>query len=81
MIPRVVEARYKHGFVVYVRFADGAAGDVDLTDELHGEIFEPLRDPAVFKEVAVHPEFCTLCWPNGADLAPEFVYEKIRVPA
>ena len=81
MIPRVVEARYKHDYVVYVRFADGTAGDVDLSEELYGEIFEPLKDPAVFRAVAVHPEFHTLCWPNGADIAPEFVYEKVRVPA
>lgn len=81
MIPNVVEAKYEHGFVVYVRFADGTEGDVDLTDELHGEMFESLKDPAVFRQVAVHPDFHTLCWPNGADLAPEFLYEKIHLPA
>ena len=81
MIPRVVEAKYEHDFIVHVRFADGTEGDVDLDDELHGEILEPLKDPAVFRTVSVHPEFHTLCWPNGADLAPEFLYEKIQVPA
>lgn len=80
MIPKVVEARYEHDHVVYVRFADGAEGDVDLRDELHGEVFEPLKNPAVFRTVFVHPEFHTLCWPNGADLAPEFLYEKVQVP-
>ena len=81
MIPKVVEAKYEHGFVVYVRFADGTEGDVDLTHELYGEIFEPLKAPAVFKAFTVHPEFHTLCWPNGADLAPEFLYEKVQIPA
>ncbi len=81
MIPRVIEARYRNGFVVHIRFDDGTQGDVDPADELYGEMFEPLRDPAVFKAVAVHPEFHTLCRPNGADIAPEFLYEKLRIPA
>ena len=39
MIPRVVEAHYVRDFVVHLRFADGTEGDVDLRDELYGEIF------------------------------------------
>nr|VFJ97946.1 MAG: Protein of unknown function (DUF2442) [Candidatus Kentron sp. H]VFJ98311.1 MAG: Protein of unknown function (DUF2442) [Candidatus Kentron sp. H]VFK03398.1 MAG: Protein of unknown function (DUF2442) [Candidatus Kentron sp. H] len=77
MIPKVTAAQYERDFTVHVRFADGTQGDVDLADELHGEIFEPLRAPSVFRTVTVHLEFHTLCWPNGADLAPEFVYEKV----
>lgn len=80
MIPRVITVQYKYDFVVHVRFADGIEGDIDLGDELHGEIFEPLKDLALFKKVFVHPEFQTLCWPNGADLSPEFLYEKIQIP-
>lgn len=79
MIPRVVEARYKHGFVVHVRFADGTEGDLDLEGELYGAVFEPLKDPSFFRKVAVHSEFHTLYWPNGADLAPEFLYEKVAI--
>jgi len=80
MIPRVVEARYMAGFTVHIRFSDGTEGDVDLGDELYGEIFEPLKDETFFGRVSVHPEFHTLCWPNGADFAPEFLYEKVQVP-
>ncbi len=79
MIPKVVEASYKHGFVVHVRFSDGMQGDLDLKDELYGEIFEPLKNPDFFRRVAVHPEFHTLYWPNGADIAPEFLYEKVAI--
>nr|VFJ54053.1 MAG: Protein of unknown function (DUF2442) [Candidatus Kentron sp. DK]VFJ59157.1 MAG: Protein of unknown function (DUF2442) [Candidatus Kentron sp. DK] len=78
MIPEVTAARYEHDFTVHVRFSDGTEGDVDLADELYGEVFEPLRARSLFKAVSVHPEFHTLCWPNGADLAPEFVYGKVR---
>ncbi len=45
------------------------------------EMFEPLKDPETFARFAVHPEFHTLCWPSGVDIAPEFLYEKIRVTA
>jgi len=81
MIPRVEEAHYVEGFTIHVRFSDGTEGDVDLGEELHGEVFEPLKDPALFRRFTVHPEFHTLCWPNGADLAPEFLYEKVQVRA
>ena len=81
MIPRVIAARYEHDFVISVRFADGTEGDVDLGDELYGDIFEPLRDPAIFRAFSIHPEFQTLCWPNGADIAPEFLYERMQSPA
>jgi hypothetical protein len=81
MIPRVVEAQYKRDFVIHLRFSDGLEGDVDLSQELHGELFEPLKDPAVFRDFTVHPEFHTLSWRNGADLAPEFLYEKAQIPA
>lgn len=80
MIPKVIEARYTRDYIIHLRFSDGIEGDVDLSQELHGEVFEPLKDPAVFKDFTVHPEFHTLCWPSGADLAPEFLYEKVRLP-
>ena len=81
MIPKVIEAHYAHEFTVHVRFSDGTEGNVDLRRELYGEVFEPLKDLAVSKQFTVHPEIHTLCWPNGADLAPEFLYEKARIPA
>ena len=80
MMPRVEIARYKGDYIVYIRFSDGTEGDVDLRNELYGEIFEPLKDRLLFAQVGVHTEFHTLFWPNGADFAPEFLYEKVRVP-
>jgi hypothetical protein len=81
MIPRVAEAWYVRDYTIHLRFADGAEGDLDLREELYGEIFEPLRDPALFRQFFVHPEFHTLTWPNGADIAPEFLYEKVQLAA
>ena len=81
MIPKIIEAHFVYDFTIRLRFSDGSEGDVDLADELYGKIFEPLRDPSFFRRFFVHPEFHTLCWPNGADIAPEFLYEKMLVPA
>ncbi len=81
MIPKVIEAKYVKGYVIHIRFSDGTKGAVDLTHELYGEVFEPLKDITTFKDFRIHPEFHTLCWPNGADFAPEFLYEKVKIPA
>ena len=81
MIPRVIEAKYVRNYVIHIRFSDGAEGDIDLTKELEGEIFEPLKDISFFKRFRVDPELHTIVWPNGADFAPEFLYEKLHVPA
>ena len=77
----VVEARHVSGYVVWLRFRDGTAGEIDLASELHGPVFEPLKDPAEFRAFQVHPEFHTLVWANGADLAPEFLHDNVRVTA
>jgi hypothetical protein len=78
---RIVEARYVRDYVIWLRFSDGLAGEVDLRDELDGPVFEPLRQPAAFQCVRLHPELHTIVWPNGADLAPEFLHEHVRVSA
>jgi len=75
----IVEARYVAGHTVWLRFHDGTSGEIDLSTALRGPVFEPLRDPVVFSQFQVHPEFHTLTWPNGADFAPEFLHDNIRV--
>lgn len=77
----VIEARYVAGHVVWLRFRDGTVGEIDLGPALRGPVFEPLRDPDYFKTFTVHPEFHTLVWPNGADFAPEFLHDTVRVTA
>jgi len=80
MILHVAEAHYDHDYVVRVRFSDGAEGLVDLSDELYGEVFEPLRNPEKFKAFRVDPELNTIVWENGADFAPEFLRDRLLVP-
>lgn len=59
-------------------FTDGTVRDVDLAGELYGEVFEPLKEASLFRQVRVNSETGTVEWPNGADFAPEFLYETGR---
>ncbi len=60
-----------------VRFRDGLAGKVILAESaLRGEVFEPLRDPAFFNQAYI--DHGAVTWPNGADLAPDAMYEEIK---
>ena len=78
---QIVEARYVAEHVVWLRFRDGTAGEIDLKPVLEGPIFEPLRDLETFKRFQIHPEFRTLVWENGADIAPEFLHDNVRITA
>ncbi|NWF55504.1 MAG: DUF2442 domain-containing protein [Syntrophaceae bacterium] len=81
MILHVKEAKYLHDYVLWLRFNDGAEGVVDLKDELYGEVFEPLKDMERFQSFKVDPDLETIVWDNGADLAPEFLYDKMKILA
>jgi hypothetical protein len=58
-----------------LEFSDGSTKDVDLSGELHGGVFEPLRDPELFRQGTLDPETGTVEWPNGADFAPESLHQ------
>jgi hypothetical protein len=77
----VVEAEYVADYTVRLRFRDGTSGEIDLEPELTGPMFEALREPNAFRQFQIHPEFHTLVWPNGADLAPEFLHINVRITA
>lgn len=81
MLPRLISARYLRGHTLWLRFADGVEGEVDLRGELQGEIFEPLRDESYFRKVRFDPELRTVVWPNGADFAPELLRSVLRIAA
>jgi len=79
-LPRIVSAALVQNYVIRLSFADGVEGEIDLANELDGEVFLPLRDPAMFRQLRLDPELHTLVWPNGADFAPEFLYQLVKVP-
>jgi hypothetical protein len=79
MFLHVLEARYVRDYTIWLRFNDSACGEIDLSDELTGPIFEPLRNVSKFKRF--HLAGYTVAWDNGADLAPEFLRAHTRVSA
>ena len=81
MIPRVVEARYVHEYTIWIRFNDGSDREVDLKDELWGQMFEPLKDLLVFRNFKVRPELHTIVWDNGAGFSPEYLRKSLHATA
>ena len=67
MIPRVIVAKHIGEYVLHIRFSDGTEGEIDLEQELDGEIFLPLKNISYFKNFSVNQELHTITWPNGAD--------------
>ena len=58
-------------YTLRIAFDDGSEQVVDLEPILYGEMYGPLRDPAIFQQVTLDPDAKTLVWPNGADFDPE----------
>ena len=77
MTPKLSKAEYIEGYKIKVSFEDGAVGIIDLDGDLWGEVFEPLKDLSNFRAFKFDPELQTIVWPTGADLAPEYLYERV----
>ena len=77
---RVKSVQVLEGFKARLVFTDESAKTIDLGPFLKGPMFEPLKDPARFREVRVDPELETIVWPNGADICPDVLFHG-RIPA
>ena len=73
MLLEVTKAEYLEGYKVMLHFNNGECRIVDLYSSLKGEIFTPLKDIEYFKRFTI--KFNTIEWENGADFAPEYLYE------
>ncbi len=76
MFLHITDAKYLNGFKIEVSFNNGRQGVADLSDALEGKMFEALKDTAKFSSFFIDKELETIVWPNGADLAPEYVFFK-----
>ncbi|MGO9275197.1 MAG: DUF2442 domain-containing protein [Terriglobia bacterium] len=72
-LPCVINADYRGGFRIHLTFNDLTEATVDFRPWLEGPVFEALKDLAYFREFFV--DGGTVAWPNGADIAPETLYE------
>lgn len=77
MQPIVVEARPLSGYRLWVRFADGTTGEVDLSHLVGKGVFRRWEQSGEFERLTVDSEFGTVVWPGGLDIAPDALYECI----
>ena len=73
MFLEVVKAEYLSGYRIKLWFNNQVVKVIDLANSLNGEVFLPLKDIDFFKRFSI--KFNTIEWENGADLAPEYLYE------
>ena len=77
-IHRVVAFEQTGQYVLRVEFDDGVCRTIDFKPVLHGELYGPLRNPAVFAQVRLDPEVHTLIWPSGADFDPATLHDWLE---
>jgi hypothetical protein len=77
MILRIVDAAVCEPCSLELRFNDGTSKRVNVLPLLDGPIFEPLHDPKYFAQATLDRVVGTVVWPNGADFAPESLYELV----
>ena len=73
MFLEVKDAKYINNYKIHLIFNNGEPKTVDLWNQLNGKVFEPLRNLDYFQSFKIR--FNTIEWENGADFAPEFLYE------
>ena len=78
MFLHTVQVEPRNNYRLHVLLNNGRSGEVDLSGELWGEVFEPLKDPALFATARQDADMGTVVWANGADFAPEFLLDLLN---
>ena len=75
-LPSPIAVEPRDGFRVWVKFDDGAEGEVDYSDITRDGVFEVWNDREFFERVRIS-EFQCLEWPGGLDLCPDSTYMRL----
>jgi len=78
MILHTTEVTPLPDYRLRLTFNTGEQGEVDLSNELEGEVFEPLRNRELFATARQDSVLKTVAWNSGADLAPEFLLDLLH---
>lgn len=75
----VITVKVLDQYSLFLSFDDGKEGTIDISKIIPFKgVFEPLKSLEYFKQVKVNHDIGTIAWPNGADIAPETLYEKVK---
>jgi hypothetical protein len=77
MIPKLIKIQYKKDYVYHLKYDDKIEGDIDFESFLWGDVFEQLKNQSLFKKAFIDDTTGTINWPNGSDIAPETLYQKV----
>jgi hypothetical protein len=74
---RIDTIQTRPGYRLWVRFAGGVEGEVDLSDLVGKGVFARWEDSREFERAFVDQESGAVAWPGGIDLAPDALYADI----
>lgn len=75
----IEKAEARKNYRLWVRFKDGMEGEIDLSNLIDKGVFKKWKDPKEFEKVSVDQESKTVVWPGGLDLAPDALYEELKI--
>ena len=76
----VVKSELKEDYKIFIEFNDGVSGIIDFRNKLqndHRQVVRELLDLDIFKTAKTGLD--TVCWDNGVDFAPEYLYEQLKM--
>lgn len=77
MLHQIEAVEAKPDYRVWIRFADGVEGELDLSHLVGQGVFHAWTDPKFFDQVFIDEETGTIAWPGGIDLAPDRLYRAV----
>jgi len=79
---KIIDAKLQKNFTVYVEFNDGKKGFIffkKILEADHRQVIRDLLQEEIFNTLKVNLN--TLCWDNGVDFAPDFLYQQVEIVA